>query len=179
MRYEEIAIKFYDFFKERSRRLEFYDDVVSGANDNFGNESDCSANINQFTIELKRRCSDWPTNLCPILISLDEVNSLYSPRNEDHSAHTLFSRFKSVLSDLVLCKFGVICMSTASHIGSLAPSKTTAPSLRERRDHIFLPAPFTELPFDVDLIENPLLPGQETLESVGSLEFTARFGRPL
>ena len=70
-------------------------------------------------------------------------------------------------------------MSTASHISSLAPSKETAPSLRERGENISLPAPFTELPFDVDLIANPLVPGQETLDSVGSLEFAARFGRPL
>ena len=40
----------------------------------------------------------------------------------------------------------------------------------------FLPAPFTELPFDVNLIANPLAPGRETFDSVGSLEFTARFG---
>lgn len=70
-------------------------------------------------------------------------------------------------------------MSTASHISRIAPSKKTAPSLREREEAILLPTPFTELPFDVDLIANPLVPGGETLESVGSLEFTAKFGRPL
>jgi hypothetical protein len=65
-------------------------------------------------------------------------------------------------------------MSTASHI-SLAPSKKTAP----RAEEILLPAPFTELSFDIDLIANPLAPGRQTLQSVGSLEFTAKFGRPL
>ncbi len=70
-------------------------------------------------------------------------------------------------------------MSTASHIGSLAPSIETTPSLRERNPEVSLPAPFTELPFDVDLIANPLAGDQENLPSVGSLKFTVRFGRPL
>ena len=70
-------------------------------------------------------------------------------------------------------------MSTASHIGSLAPSKETAPSFRERNPEVSLPAPFTELPFDVALIANPLARDQENLFSVGSLEFMVRFGRPL
>jgi hypothetical protein len=70
-------------------------------------------------------------------------------------------------------------MSTASHIDNLAPSQGTAPSLRERNPEMSLPAPFTELPFDVDLIANPLARDQENLSSVGSLKFTVRFGRPL
>ena len=65
-------------------------------------------------------------------------------------------------------------MSTASDIGSLP-----APSLSDRNPEVSLPAPFTELPFDVDLIANPLAPDQENLSSVGSLKFTVRFGRPL
>jgi hypothetical protein len=51
--------------------------------------------------------------------------------------------------------------------------------MRERSDERILPAPFTELPFDVYAIAEPLIPGQETLDSVGSLKFTAKFGRPL
>ena len=70
-------------------------------------------------------------------------------------------------------------MSTAIYIGSLAPSKETAPSLRQRNPEVSLPAPFTELPFDVGLIANPLAGDQENLSSVGSLKFTVRFGRPL
>ena len=90
----------------------------------------------------------------------------------------MYSRFKSVLSELVLCSLGVICISTASHNSNLAPSKKTA-SVRGKGEEISLPSPFMELPFYVDLIANPLAPGRETLKSVGSLEFTARFGRPL
>jgi hypothetical protein len=179
MKYEEMAKTCYEFFKEQPQRSDFYDQVVRHAKTN--SEGNCGDHINLFTADLERRCSNWPTNLCPILISLDEIHFLYTPRKnfDKQLVHSLYSRFKSVLSGLVTCKFGVICMSTESHISSLAPSKETAPSLRERGEEIFLPAPFTELPFDVDLIANPLAPGRETLKSVGSLEFTARFGRPL
>jgi len=51
--------------------------------------------------------------------------------------------------------------------------------MRERSNERILQAPFTELPFDVYVAAEPLAPGQATLSSVGSLEFTAKFGRPL
>jgi len=176
--YEEMARTFYAFFREQSQRSEFYEQVVRHAEKN--PDADCGKHIRQLTADLKQHCSNWPTKSCPILISLDEVHGLYTLRkNEDKESHSLYSHFKSVLSELVLCSLGVICMSTASHISSLAPSNKTAPSVRERGEEISLPAPFTELPFDVDLIANPLAPGRENLKSVGSLEFTARFGRPL
>jgi len=50
-------------------------------------------------------------------------------------------------------------------------------SFHARDPHI--PAPFTELPFDAHIHVDPLHPGRTTLDSVGSLEFTAKFGRPL
>ena len=174
-----MAGAFYKFFQEQSQREDFYGKVVRHAEQN--SDADCGKHIDELTSNLESCCSDWPTKSCPLLVSLDEVHSLYTPRkNEDKQlVHTLYSRFKSVLSELVLCSLGIICMSTASHVRSLAPSKRTASSLRERAEAISLPTPFTELPFDVDLIANPLEPGQETLASVGSLKFTARFGRPL
>lgn len=176
--YEDIAEFFYNLFKDEERRTAFYTEVVDHANDR--PDRDCKKHITCFTENLRRCCSNWPTNSCPVLISIDEVHSLYTFRSSDKKkVHSLYSLFKSVLSGLVSCKFVVICMSTASHISSLAPSRSTAPSFRERGKEICLPAPFTELSFDVYLHSNPLAPGQETLESVGSLEFTAKFGRPL
>jgi hypothetical protein len=70
-------------------------------------------------------------------------------------------------------------MSTVSDVASIAPSHETTPSLREQHRDRILPAPFTELPFDVYVITNPLVPGKENLDSVGTFEFTAKFGRPL
>ena len=70
-------------------------------------------------------------------------------------------------------------MSTVSDIAKNAPSQETSPSLREQHKDRLLPAPYTELPFDVYVIANPLVPGQENLDSVGTFAFTAKFGRPL
>ena len=74
-------------------------------------------------------------------------------------------------------------MSTELHI-DIDPSEKTPLSVRERYTEVSLPAPFTELPFDVGLIANRLARDQdardqENLSSVGSLKFTVRFGRPL
>ena len=84
-----------------------------------------------------------------------------------------------MLNEGVKYDFAVISLSTASHVSSFAPSKEIAPSMRERGDERILPAPFTELPFDVYVADEPLAPDRATLTSVGSLEFTAKFGRPL
>jgi len=127
------------------------------------------------------RCSKWPAKtFCPILVSLDEIHVLYTHRTVDiHSDYTLYSRLRSVLNEGLEYDVAFISLSTASHVSSLAPSKATAPSIRERADELRLPAPFTELPFDAHVIAQPLTPGQATLTSVGSMKFTAKFGRPL
>jgi len=84
-----------------------------------------------------------------------------------------------VLNEGILHDFAFISLSTASHVSSLAPLKELTPSFQERDNERILPAPFTELPFDVHVTAKPLAPDQATLTSVGSLEFTAKFGRPL
>jgi len=119
--------------------------------------------------------------ICPLLISVDEIHALYTHREVDFgSDYTLYSCFKSVLNKGVNRDFAVISLSTESHdVSSLAPAKVFTPSLRERGKERILSAPFTELPFDVYIIAKPLIADVETLTSVGTLEFTARFGRPL
>jgi len=177
---KHMAETFYNYFGQHLNRSGFYDRVIGHAKTT--SDASVGRSFIEFMDGLKGRCSNWPTNSCPILISLDEVHVLYTRREEDsESQHSLYSLFRSVLSEVVTCHFGVICqcMSTASHIGSLAPSKETAPSLRERNPEVTLPAPFTELPFDVGLIDNPLARDQENLSSVCSLKFTVRFGRLL
>jgi hypothetical protein len=130
---------------------------------------------------LEGHCSKWPAaTTCPILVSVDEVHVLYTHRGVDSgSDYTLYSRLRSILNEGVSYDFAFISLSTASHVSSLAPSKDLVPSMREKNNELTLPAPFTELPFDVYVTAKPLAPGQATLTSVGSLEFTAKFGRPL
>ncbi|KAF8512928.1 hypothetical protein BU17DRAFT_95797 [Hysterangium stoloniferum] len=177
--YVQMAKLFYDLFANPLRRMRFYEVVVKNA------ETRRFQNVQQSFQELqeglKQRCSNWPSNsVCPILISFDEVHVLYTHRKIDiGSDYTLYSRMKSVLNEVVMCAFGVVSLSTASQIPRLAPSKENAPSVRERDDERLLPAPFTELPFDVHIIANPLVPNKATLTSVGTLEFAAKFGRPL
>jgi hypothetical protein len=135
--YEEMARTFYEFFKEQAQRSEFYEQVVQHAERN--PDADCRKHIRQFTANLEQRCSNWPpTEICSIPISLDEVHSLYTCRkNEDRGSHSLYSRFKSVLSGLVSCSLGVICMSTASDISlGLIPSRKIASSMRERGEFL-------------------------------------------
>lgn len=177
--YEDMATKFYEFFAgAAAARNLFYQKVIANA------PSTSSENVVQsFRMLqdcLKQRCFNWPVTSCPILISIDEVHVLFNLRQQDADAsYNLYSRLKSVLSEAVSESFCTIFLSTATNISQLAPTKDVAPSMRERDDERLLPAPFTEFPFDVHVIAHPLVPGQATLDTVGSLEFTSKFGRPL
>jgi hypothetical protein len=111
---------------------------------------------------------------------MDEIHVLFNLRGRDIGPpHTLYSRLKSVLSEGISADLCVIFMSTATSIGKLAPSREVVSSMHEWDAERNLPVPFTELPFDVHIIADPLLPGRESLDSVGTLAFTAKFGRPL
>ena len=175
--YADMAHAFYDLFNEWSRRTKFYNAVVTSRDP----PADPWKAFDELHDLLKQRCSDWlPSAKCPILISMDEIHILCNPRGQDtEPPHTLYSRLKSVVSEGVSEKFCVIVMSTATSIGKRAPAREVAPSMRERDAERNLPVPFTELPFDVHVIADPLLPGRASLGSVGTLAFTAKFGRPL
>ena len=109
--------------------------------------------------------------------SLDEVHILYTHHSVDiRSGYTLYSRLRLVLNKGVKHNFAFISLSMASHVSSIGPSKEHAPSMQERANKCSLPAPFMELPFNVYVTAEPLAPSQATLTSVGSLEFTAKFG---
>jgi hypothetical protein len=174
-----MAMAFYDFFANPSDRMDFYESVVTNAqNSPYQNVWESFAQLKNY---LEEHCSKWPAaTLCPILVSLDEVHVLYTHRRADSGLdYTLYSRLRSVLNEGVPYDFAFISLSTASHVSSLAPSKDRVPSMREKDNELILPVPFTELPFDVYVIAEPLAPDQATLTSVGSLGFTAKFGRPL
>ena len=176
--YAKIVEVIYKFFANTSNRDEFYEDVVKNARE--GPYIELGNSFNTFSRGLMDRCSNWlNSKFCPILIAIDEIHNLYTHRRVDVGSNpTLYSLLKSVMNELLKYPVALISLSTVSHVSSLAPSKETAPSVRERSDERFLPAPFTELPFDVFLASEPLRPGQE-MTSVGSLELTSKFGRPL
>lgn len=107
----------------------------------------------------------------PLLISMDEMHVLRTLRQCDTRGYTLLSMLESVLSDAISEEFCVIFLSTAITTFKPLPS--------ELSETHYIPAPFTEVPFDAHVLADPLLPGRATLTSVGSFEFTAKFGRPL
>jgi len=167
--YAYLAKAFYDFFASPSQINGFYERVVADA------RKSPSANVwdsfKNFENSLKRRCSNWPSTVCPFVISIDEVHVLYNRRMDIGSDCTLYSLFVSVLNKH---NFVTVTLSTERRTASLR-----ALSLKERPDERILAPELTELPFDVYVIADPLICNRETLASVGLLKFTAKFGRPL
>lgn len=178
--YEKMAMTFYDFFADQELRDDFYTEVVMKAK--AGSFIDFRSCFKGLIDYLKLHCSGWLSPAeCPFLIAIDEVHVLYTRRLDKGLKHTLYSLLRSVLSEAVEYPFVVVSLSTARSVSesSLPPSREIAPSMRERNYERQLPATFTELPFDVYISADPLVPGKATLNSVGSLEFTTKFGRPL
>ena len=160
-----------------SLRDDFYENVVAKADANPC--MDDGRSFEHFMDDLKGRCSNWPSpKFCPLLIAIDEVHFINTPRISDNrSDPTLYSLLASVLNEAVMYPFVVISLLTATRVSSLAPSIEIAPSMRGISHKRKLPPPFTELPFDVLIAAEPLARGQATVASVGSLEFTAKFGQ--
>ncbi|KAM6495131.1 hypothetical protein JOM56_009754 [Amanita muscaria] len=178
--YTSIAKQFYTFFGSTISRNRFYQSVIDNIDPRKNSSNDVAQSFQEFENSLKILCSDWPIDICPILVSMDEVHILFNLRVQDTgSVYDLYSRLKSVLSETVSEAVCFIFLSTATSVSKLAPSKEVAPCMRERDDERFLPAPITELPFDVHLALEPIFPGTVPLTSVGSLKFTAKFGRPM
>ena len=179
--YAYMAKTIHKLFADPLQRYDFYKNVVAIAS-NGRPYIDVSVSFEKLMNKLKQRCSNWlPSESCPILISIDEVQTLYTHRVVDNVEYSLFAALKSVMNELIMHPFVIISLSTAIHDSSLTPwrPKEIPPSMHAGSRERILPAPLTELPFDVFVDSEPLAPGQAILTSVGSLEFTAKFGRPL
>jgi hypothetical protein len=181
MTYSSMVMEFYNLFMDTAKRNEFYATVIAkGISTSMTTSMGTDLSFQGAQKTLMEHCSDWPSKKhCPIIISMDEVHVLFNARPQDRLPYTLYSRFISVVNELVLRDFCVLFLSTVSSVASLAPSKAVANSLREGSDDRILPAPYTELSFDVHIIADPLASGKATLASVGSFAFTAKFGRPM
>jgi hypothetical protein len=179
--YARMAKTFYDFFGDALERNSFYEEVTVNARGLHRRSIDVRGSFRMFQNSLQERCVDWPGTSCPILMSVDEVHVLYTRRISDGgSEHSLYSHLTSVLSEATASQdFCVLLLSTEIHITNDIPSTKVPPPSHARNDNFRIPAPFTELPFDVHIHADPLHPGRATLNSVGSLEFAAKFGRPL
>lgn len=174
--YLMLAEMFYQLFSESSQRNNFYRKVL---------EKTSSVNNGSFSSTVQSlknaflRCTDLPKEGCLLLLGIDEVHLFFEQRKVDvRSNHTIFSRLKSVFSEVIAEPLCIVVLSTAGAVSQFSPSPEVA---RERDDDFILQVltPFTELPLDIDIISDPLVPGRETLSSVGFLKFAARFGRPM
>jgi hypothetical protein len=127
-----MAKKFYEFFQIFSQKNYLYNEVIANAS------AKVKAAFRKLQKYLEQCCSDWPDTSCPV--SIDEAHTLYTDCVQDaESDYTLYSRFKSVLSEMVLEDLCIIFLSTATQVSKLAPSKEVAPSLCERDDEQLLP----------------------------------------
>lgn len=108
--YAHMAKVFYDFFARPSLRMGFYEGVVKNAQ-----KGPCVKvweSFKRLEDSLKQRCSNWPTTVCPLLISIDEVQVLYNRKEDVGSNCSLYSQFVSVLNEGWNCNFGTITLST-------------------------------------------------------------------
>jgi hypothetical protein len=169
------------FFKDTEKRAKFWSDIVKEHKKN-DTESKPDTMLQVALERLKTKCSDWDSQpgICHLILSMDEIDSIFEGRSFFEDApSSIWSRLRSVLSRLNREDLCVLALSTNNSIAALAPPRSIAPSLREKSEHIIQPTPFTELSFDVHIIDKPLTPFDATLETVGSFKFTAAFGRPL
>ncbi|THH19412.1 hypothetical protein EW146_g1745 [Bondarzewia mesenterica] len=114
-----------------------------------------------------------------LMLYFDEAHVLAqskAPKNEDDK--TLYDVLLSCLNDLRSLPMFSIFLSTNSHVAYFAPIQHLARSARARSNNAHLQAPITETPFDCHP-SFPIRPNQFTLADVTTVEFMARFGRPL
>ncbi|KAF8592712.1 hypothetical protein K439DRAFT_1656117 [Ramaria rubella] len=106
---------------------------------------------------------------------LSTMDRLEKPsENLDVLYDVLCSCFNALLDKPVFA----IYLSTKSHLEKFAPSHELAKSARARENVDALQAPITEVPFDCS--KNLYIhPGQYTLKETCTVEFMAKFGRPM
>ncbi|KAF4586317.1 hypothetical protein EYR38_010592 [Pleurotus pulmonarius] len=115
-------------------------------------------------------------NQFPIILALDDVHVLFNDERLSRE-HSIYSRLISVLADIGQY-IGTVVVSTSLAVPLVKPSKEIASSARERAAEFFLPAPYTELSFDVHCRCQPLSKNL-SLNDIGTLKQVSIFGRPL
>jgi hypothetical protein len=121
MPYRTMVKQFYDFFGNTSSRNGFYKRVTDNVPQTTSSE-DVTWSFKAFEDSVQMCCSDWPVDLCPILISMDEIHVLFNLQVQDAgSIYDLYSCLKSVLSEVVSGDFCFLFLSMPTHPGTSAP----------------------------------------------------------
>ena len=114
-----------------------------------------------------------------LVIYVDEAHELGSITSNDVTRLHVLSRCFDRLNEFEdkSLYFVGIYLSTNSKMGMLAPAAAWFASARARSPQANLQAPITEVPFDCH--PDKVKPNSLTCADVETLEFIARFGRPL
>ena len=112
---------------------------------------------------------------CPrIILSFDESHVLAEKK---YSEQPLFFYLRRTLRALQGYPIFSLFLSMMSKISNFAPAVINDPSNRIVDGTLDIIPPFTELGFDQ--LANRLVENKYSIEDVSTLEFMARFGRPL
>ena len=151
--------------------------VPGGDNRPFRELSVLIQSINDFgNLPQTSECSD-PVK---IVIYFDEAHQLAAHESRQLNSLDRRSVYETLCSSLVELRqlpLFVIFLSTTSSISLLAPPARYQRSSRARMAHGLHP-PITETPFDCHP-ELPIELRNVTIDSLSTLSFMARFGRPL
>jgi hypothetical protein len=111
-----------------------------------------------------------------LVIYFDEAHPLMVPKKGDEK--TLYDFLCSCLNEFLASQMFCIFLSTNSSLAQFASPRALARSARIRDGKAETHAPITETPFDCceDLMVKP---GKLKIKDISTIEFMAKFGRPL
>lgn len=126
---------------------------------------------------MHKRAPETATSItAPIILYIDEIHVLFSEGGDFNP----YDELCSVLYDIKSLGFPVVFLTTVAHLNlmTISPITGLGPNDWRGRPTPILPAPFTELGFDI-CAEGVVKEDQLTPSDVSTVTFLAQFGRPL
>ena len=113
-----------------------------------------------------------------VVIYFDEAHPLTKGRPKTDDEKTLYDFMCSCLNQFLAFPMFCIFLSTNSSLAHFASPRALARSARIRSGMAETHAPITETPFDCcDSLM--IKPGEKKIRDISTIEFMAKFGRPL
>ncbi|KAM6501280.1 hypothetical protein JOM56_004294, partial [Amanita muscaria] len=114
-----------------------------------------------------------------VVLAFDEAHVLSVEKHQFDTAYfSEFSELRRALRALNELPIFSVFLSTSGQIQNITPPAEGDASSRVQKSKLVLLAPFTELGFD-QMVKEEISDGALTIEDVTTIEFMARFGRPL
>ncbi|KAG6825553.1 hypothetical protein H0H92_003306 [Tricholoma furcatifolium] len=115
-----------------------------------------------------------------VFLAFDECHTLMELRmskDDQDEYHSMYEVLRNLLSDIEGELF-TFFLSTTGKASQLTPPRHYDPSSRVSKQGLILIPPFTDLGFD-QLMKDSKLSRASKIENVSTLEFMAKFGRPM